>query len=330
MNKYVQKLVKKFPHFDFSLFYYKNSYTKSTVICKKHGKFENSYKELIRQKYGCPTCVKNKLKVPKVINKVCEKHGEYKFNRYNSSNCPVCRTEGRKLTHEEFIKKLEKGNKYYRRGFFEVVGEYIKSSDYIEVRTIYGSCLVTGNHLLKGKKPTIRTAKNKTDYAIKEFKERYQNDYAFKDFCYETSRKPFYINCKKHGDFKTSYTNLKIRGCPACGYEKIDIGFTKEDFIRICGNRTAKLYLIEIKSEKESFIKIGITCRNLKERFPKLNYKVINVISSKDAGDIFEKEKSLHTLLKKYKYIPKNKFRGYTECYKKKYLNRIKNEFTRV
>ena len=51
-------------------------------------------------------------------------------------------------------------------------------------------------------------------------------------------------------------------------------------------------------------------------------YKVISTFRV-DAKALFDYEQSLHSLLKTYRYYPKLKFGGYTECYDIKHKEKI-------
>lgn len=327
---YKQKLSEKFPHFDFSKFEYKNSYTKSVIICKYHGVFYNSYKELIRQKYGCHGCLKNKPKIQEVIEGFCEKHGKYLYKRYNSPNCLECNIERLTDTHESFLNKLWNNNKHYREGEFKVVGEYTRSSKHIAVETAFGVCLCTPNHLTKGKLPTIRSAVDKTEYAINEFKSIYSDKYKYPNFNYGGSNKKFTVLCEKHGEFKTHYSSFKTHKCKKCAHEELDIGFTREDFIRISSNRTATMYLVLVSLNNEEFLKIGITSRALKTRLSGFDYKVVSIIESNNVGWVFDTEKIFLERFKKYKYKPNRRFNGHTECFKVEYIEELKNDFRRI
>jgi hypothetical protein len=80
-----------------------------------------------------------------------------------------------------------------------------------------------------------------------------------------------------------------------------------------------KVYGIILKSEKESFIKIGATI-NLKTRiqhFIKLGYNVEIIFVSyfNDIKKQLQVEKIIHRYLSAYKYTPSIPFDGKTECF---------------
>ena len=69
-------------------------------------------------------------------------------------------------------------------------------------------------------------------------------------------------------------------------------------------------------NETESFIKIGITTKEIKHRFLRFPYKyeVLKLIEG-DSGYIFDLENRTKRVFKKYKYKPLISFGGETECY---------------
>lgn len=71
----------------------------------------------------------------------------------------------KKKTHEEFLKDLWDKNEHYRNGEFKVKGKYERSYSKILVEDKFGECMIAPSELLvKGSKPTIRSAINKTQY----------------------------------------------------------------------------------------------------------------------------------------------------------------------
>lgn len=128
------------------------------------------------------------------------------------------------------------------------------------------------------------------------------------------------IICKIHGEFEQLPSNhYSGYNCTKCSllFRKHK-GYSKTEWITFCKNKLSYIYLIELFKSNEIFYKVGITS-NPTNRFKELNkkYKLgkINMFSSEDAGTIFDIESKLHKELKEFKYTPKLRFDGYTECY---------------
>lgn len=129
------------------------------------------------------------------------------------------------------------------------------------------------------------------------------------------------ISCIHHGESKVSIRQLKNgTTCKKCRFK----GYSRSAFVDFCklrGRKEVTVYKILIFNEKESFFKIGITSSSIKSRFRKLkqqtgySYKTIKsiIISPEEAWD---KENELKKLNSVYKYKPKIKFPGHSECFK--------------
>ncbi len=275
-------------------------------------------------KYGCKKCI---LKKESSLEKVCPIHGKYTYNRYAKGACKKCRGWYKKDDHQKFLDKIKNFDWF---SDFEILSTYERSNKKILLKNKYGLLEVLPNSLTSGKKPIIHSALNKSEYALNQFKEIHGDFYKYPDFMYISNDSQFNVVCPIHGPFKTIHsTHLKCK-CKKCAYEQIDIGFTKEDFIRIANGRICSLYLIKIELSNETFLKIGITSRSLKRRFGGYKYTPISMIMDIDAGVIYEKEKKIHNKLKEFKFKPIAAFNGHTECYKLEYLKEIEHEFRRI
>jgi len=113
--------------YDYSLVVYDKMISNVNIICKEHGKFEQSLNNHINQKKGCPKCVKNFkllkedfikrsniihnnfydyslinfINVATKINIICPEHGIFyqtPNNHLNGHGCPICKeSKGEKL-----------------------------------------------------------------------------------------------------------------------------------------------------------------------------------------------------------------------------------------
>lgn len=143
--------------------------------------------------------------------------------------------------------------------------------------------------------------------------------YVYDKVDYVGSRTPITITCKDHGDFtRTPESHYKGSGCPRC--TGVYGGWTRSNFKALCDETNegkAFLYVIQCHNNNESFYKIGITSKRIKERFRKdmpYNYKEVFIIES-EASYIHNLETNLHELLKDYQYAPNLRFGGHTECF---------------
>lgn len=78
------------------------------------------------------------------------------------------------------------------------------------------------------------------------------------------------------------------------------------------------LYLVECEKDNEKFYKVGITVNSISERFKgsRMPYKVRlvdNLVGSPE--HIFDLEKLIQREMKAYKYFPKLRMEGRTECF---------------
>ena len=129
--------------YDYSLVNYINHKTKVEIICREHGAFFQTPNNHMIQKKGCPKCnggVKYNLEIfiskskekhnniydyslVKYINNktkvkiICKEHGVFEqiANAHmRGQKCPLCSTNNRKITSNEFIRKSkEKHNEKY-------------------------------------------------------------------------------------------------------------------------------------------------------------------------------------------------------------------------
>ena len=120
---------------------------------------------------------------------------------------------------------------------------------------------------------------------------------------------------------KWQVTIYLVSGCPQCSLS--ESGFTRTKFKDKCDkNNDAKgiLYILECYNDTETFIKIGITSRSIKERYRAkakmpYEYTILHEITGSPEF-IFDLETLLHRKSKNYKYIPITPFAGSsTECF---------------
>lgn len=165
--------------------------------------------------------------------------------------------------------------------------------------------------------------RSNTEGFIQKAKLVHKNKYDYSQVIYgKNAHDKVKVICKEHGEFMVSPNShlSKSTNCPTC--MKRNTGWTKTSWKNSCLGKVAKLYIIKCFNEEESFFKIGITNKsNIKQRFyhkslMPYSYKIIKVIESKeDPIYIYDLERILHKLHKDFKYKPKIKFVGDTECF---------------
>lgn len=171
--------------YDYSKVKYKNSSTKVTLICPKHGKFEQRPNGHLAG-YGCFNCG-----LEKTVN----------FN---------------KSTTNDFIKKAKDihGNKYdYSK--VEYKGNKIKT--FIECSK-HGIFKMKPNCHLNGYGCPRCSGRGKTtDDFIHEAKKIHNDEFDYSKVEYVSTYKKIIIICKKHGEFKqTPNQHLNGGRCPKC------------------------------------------------------------------------------------------------------------------
>ena len=127
-------------------------------------------------------------------------------------------------------------------------------------------------------------------------------------------------------------------GCPKCSrekcserqrtqpltdYEKLNAwSYTKWSLVGAKSKRfeSYKVYIVELWDEEERFFKIGKTFEKISNRFarsrlPFYEWRVIKIIESEDAAFISKLEKQMQKYNIQYRYLPRKKFGGHTECF---------------
>lgn len=116
--------------------------------------------------------------------------------------------------------------------------------------------------------------------------------------------------CKN--EWKSLVSNIQAGNTKSCcGYKR---GWSKSQWIKM--SKISKLYKVRLYNQYESFIKIGITTKSVKERFKSIPYnlEILKVIEG-ESSYIFELELRTKKVFKTYRYKPLISFNGETECY---------------
>ncbi len=233
--------------YDYSEVKYIGSRDKVIIICKEHGKFEQTPNNHLRGQ-GCYQCKNNsqksnlKIFIEKSIDKhgyrydyskseyknirtdviiICQKHGEFKQkpNKHIIGNgCMKCKIENNILTNDDFIKKSihKHGYKYdYSKSIYKYTNEKV-----IIICKEHGEFRQTPMTHLRGSgcPKCGGTIKQNTNDFVNRANYIYDNRYDYTLVDYENIHKKVIIICKEHGEFKqTPNSHLNNSGCPKCG-----------------------------------------------------------------------------------------------------------------
>ena len=169
-----------------------------------------------------------------------------------------------------------------------------------------------------------------TQEFIEKANQIHNNKYDYTLTNYINNKFKVKIICPIHGEFEqTPHAHKRGNGCRKCANDKISKsavdtsrGWSLTDWLKKHNqNRksTPRLYVVKCYNDFEEFIKIGITMREIKSRFKNkklMPYKFDILIDFKSLpDDVFKEEIRLKNIFKNYKYIPKFKFSGDSECF---------------
>lgn len=169
----------------------------------------------------------------------------------------------KKLTHKEFLKKLNEKNKYFKKGDFEIIGYYVNNRTKILIKNKYGECLVSPASLLNGSPPSIETSTNKNNYFINMAKEVQGDKYNYSKINYTKSNIKVKIICPSHGEFlQEPHCHLLGQGCKECKrYSRLDGRRLKnEDFVKKANKIHKNKYTYEKSKVNGNKNKVIITC----------------------------------------------------------------------
>lgn len=257
---------------------------------------------------------------------ICPLHGifspSYHDHIYHNSKCPECARIGKSKSKDIFIKEAQEGHgtKY----------------DYSQVTYVNNSTKVTITCPNHG--PFEQTPYSHTNYGngcpicgadkrrkpkkvfINEANKVHNNRYNYDDVDYINTHAPVIITCPNHGPFRQRPTNHLTRksGCPKCANH---VKYNEQYFRTYPdeGNVVGWIYVVRMRHEGETFLKIGITKhKNPNYRFeqsPDTGYSVELVNSQRmKMIDAFLMEQKILKEMEFVKHQPLNSFSGQTEC----------------
>ena len=264
------------------------------------------------------------------INVICPEHGEFRIipsNLLAGSGCKKCAftkiAKDRSGDLQTFITKVNNIHNFK----YDYSGSVYKNN-YTKIKikcSEHGIFEQTPSLHLRGgcKECGILSFKDKltdsySDFVIKA-NNKFNNKYKYFENTWRGREELLKIECPIHGYFyQKPRDHLKaIKGCKECNTGN-GIGFKRNEFIEHFKDITCTLYILKCFNETESFYKIGITGRTVKQRFAgssrmPYNYEIIKTIKG-TAQEIWDLENNYKKQIQRYK--PKIKFNGSTyECF---------------
>ncbi|NVO33268.1 hypothetical protein [Hymenobacter lapidiphilus] len=281
--------------YDYTETQYAGSVTSLAIRCPEHGPFQQLPYVHLRGA-GCPVCARASQveRVTKNRQQWIDEFTEIHGRKYDYSTLP----ESMHSLTNVAIRCPEHGP--------------FQQLPYVHLRG--AGCPVCGlslrvTQLIKGR-----------DYYLTLFKDKHGERYDYSVFpAHVLSIVKAPINCRTHGRFmQTPSLHARGLGCPKCAEGLAVSGY--KAWSKTVAGRKAILYLVRIYNDAEDFLKIGVTCISVKERFGNgsslpYQFEQIGAHSFSDAGEASEAERGLHRALKLHKYIPTLHFSGHTECF---------------
>ncbi len=334
-------------YYDYSKSVYIGAKKQITIICPKHGEFQQLAANHMH-KSGCLKCSEErKVTTIEHFVDVCSKKHNNKYgyekviisnlNNYVKINCPehgyfLQRPTGHmaghgckkcagmeKLTTEEFIKKSNKKHDF--KYTYDNVEFYNPKTTVSITCPVHGDFLqVPSDHLQGcGCQICAGTKKITTEEFIVRATKTHGNKYSYKNTIIDRMDKKLIITCQIHGDFsQRAADHLNGVGCPDCANGQRE-QYSLEYFNNYPEKASAPgiLYLVKIKKE---WCKVGITKKetvNKRFRFS----KEINIISeyTTTLKNAYEIEQQILNRFSKFRYTANElrtlNFHGWTECF---------------
>lgn len=206
-----------------------------------------------------------------------------------SQGCPHCLGK-HNYDSESFIKRATKAHKgRYRYDLFEYNGGRVKSKIICDVHGVFEQ--IPEDHIAGHGCPKCGgTEKLSLEGFIGSAYSVHGDTYDYSKVVYKSLHKPVIIICRKHGEFSQSPASHihQGSGCPECGSSG---GF--------CQTTSGYLYIFEITSNSDSYLKVGITNKNpevrrrRQESLGKYSISILGTWFSEDGSKILSTETSI-------------------------------------
>ncbi len=152
------------------------------------------------------------------------------------------------------------------------------------------------------------------DQVILKANEKHNELYKYDLTNYINNKSYIQIFCKIHGWFsQRADAHLRGQGCSLCN----KVGNLNESRPDL-KNHPAKLYFYRLWNDDEEFYKVGIT--GTLRVFSPYNFEKISELRT-TLYDAFREEQAFLKKFIQFRYTPKIKFGGWTECFRKEIYN---------
>ena len=268
------------------------------ITCQYHGSFWQTPNDHIHNKAGCPKCgnIRISQALSFSLDENIKRSKEIHNNKYDYSNIK----DYNNMTEKVLIKCNNCGllfNQSFRSHIHAQNG-----------------CPICYTNIISEKKRLTQ------EEYIQRVTTLYGHKYDYSDVKYIKLHDYILINCKncKQQFSQKANNHLNGHGCKHCNpggvFLSKDIFKTRPELKDI----QSILYLVQFSNTEEEFCKLGISVNTVNKRFG-IKYNNYNITQIKTITmplyEAWEAEQSLLKQLKKYRYIPKTKFGGYTECF---------------
>ena len=273
--------------YDYRKVDYKNNKTKITIICSKHGEFQQTPSDHLAGK-GCSKCsgcysptteefiekaIKihgNKYDYSKVVYKdshskitiVCPIHGEFEqapTTHLAGNGCPTC-SGNAKLTKEDFVKRAKEKHGEDKYDYSKVVYKTMQDKICIICPEHGEFWQLPSNHLrydICCPKCNMRVS-DKFDF-IKKSKEIHGDKYDYSKVNYKNNYTKITIVCPEHGEFQqTPHNHLAGKGCKKCAIDSSRS--TTEEFIKKAIKKYGNKYDYSKVVYRDSITNVIIIC----------------------------------------------------------------------
>jgi hypothetical protein len=261
--------------FDYSLIQYTRQKVPVTIVCHKHGPFQQTPDKHLQSREGCPKC---------------SMEGGGARKKVGTSRAGFL---------EAFRTK--------HGGRLELLTDYVKARDPIRCRCkIHGiEFLTTPDRLLHWKHGCPLCAREATTQSemlaqeefLRRASEKFGSQFDLSRVVYGGMYKKIAITCPLHGEFKTTPVSFlqNTHGCPKCG--KLYVGHAENRIQRLeqglTKPRPTTIAVMKIEAFGIKGFKVGITARSLLARYRE-SLREILFEATLDELDALKLERAIH------------------------------------